>query len=280
MTTDKTRATDGMAEQPRRVAVVTGAARGQGRSHSVTLARRGMDLAISDICGPISSLGYQLGSEDDLEMTRKLVEQEGARCVSDVVDVRDSAQLDRHIGRAIDRLGRVDCLVANAGIAGFGRAWELSDEEWQDTIDVCLTGVWRSARAVIPHMISRKTGSIVMTSSVAGKQAMPDTAHYVAAKTGVVGLMRALAMELGPYGIRVNAVHPTVVETPMVTDNPALAAWLADGVADSHGGNRHFLPIQAVEPVDISHAIAWLLSEEARFVTGVSLPVDAGHTAG
>lgn len=265
-----------MPELSGRVALVTGAGRGQGRSHAVGLAAAGADVAICDVCAPISGVPYDLASEDDLTATRGLVESEGRRCVSAVADVRDAVALERFSREAVARLGRIDVLVANAGVAGVGAPLDIAAEEWNAMLDVNLTGVWNSVRAVVPHMIrGGEGGSIIITSSIAALQAMGGTAHYAASKAGVIGLTRALAKDLGQYSIRVNTVAPSVVETPMVMDNPALLAWMQ---TQPQPASKHLLPVQAMDVGDITNAVVWLASPQARYVTGVTIPVDAGHS--
>lgn len=259
-----------------KVAVITGGARGQGRSHAVTLAREGADIVICDIAAQIDTVPYPMATLEDLEETKRMVEDLDRRCVAVRADVRDGAQMQAVAERAMSEFGRIDILLANAGIAGFasGGSWELTDEQWRDMIDTNLTGVWQSCKAVIPHMIDGgRGGSIVITSSTAGLKGFAGTGHYVAAKHGVVGLMRTLAIELAPHNIRVNTVHPTGVNTPMVV-NEAMAQLLADNPS----AISNLLPVELLEPVDISNAILWLVSDDARYVTGVTLPVDAGFT--
>ena len=259
-----------------KVAVITGGARGQGRSHAVTLAREGADIVICDIAAQIDTVPYPMSTPEDLEETKRLVEDLDRRCVAVQADVRDGAQMQAVAERAMSEFGRIDILLANAGIAGFasGGSWELTDAQWRDMIDTNLTGVWQSCKAVIPHMIAGgRGGSIVITSSTAGLKGFAGTGHYVAAKHGVVGLMRTLAIELAPHNIRVNTVHPTGVNTPMVV-NDAIAQMLGDNPS----AIANLLPVEMLEPVDISNAILWLVSDDARYVTGVTLPVDAGFT--
>ncbi|GAA3247466.1 mycofactocin-coupled SDR family oxidoreductase [Pseudonocardia petroleophila] len=258
-----------------KVALVSGAARGQGRSHAVRLAQEGADVIAFDVCSQLGTVPYPLATPDDLAETVRQVEELDRRIVAREADVRDSGALTALVAEGVGELGRLDVVCANAGIATFAEnAWSITDEAWDEMIAVNLTGVWRTVQAAIPTMIDGGDGgSIVITSSTAGIKGMAGIAHYAAAKHGVVGLMRTLAIELAPHSIRVNTVHPTGVNTPMVV-NDFTAQFLAtdDGAANI----QNLLPVEMVEAVDISNAVVWLASDEARYVTGVSLPVDAG----
>jgi SDR family mycofactocin-dependent oxidoreductase len=272
-----------MAEVTQRVALVTGAARGQGRSHAITLARAGMDIVGFDICHSIDTIPYALGTLDDLKATATEVEKLGRRFLIAEGDVRSSTDLDAAVTRAKEEFGRIDALVANAGIWALASLWEMSDDEWQDMIDVNLTGVWRTLRAVIPTMISQQSGSIVLTSSVNGLEAGPGYAHYVTAKHGVLGLMRNTAVELGRFGIRCNAVCPGFVDTPM-NDWQGAHDMMIGGPGgtpeDRRVGAFSWSAIAGqgmVPPQAISDAVAFLCSDAAARVTGVALPVDSGH---
>jgi SDR family mycofactocin-dependent oxidoreductase len=265
------------------VALVTGAARGQGRSHAVALARAGADIVALDACKDIETIPYALAKPGDLDETAKLVQAEGRQFLGCECDVRSSQSLDDAVHAATERFGRIDILVANAGIWGLGVLWELSDEQWQDMIDVNLTGVWRTLKAVLPTMIEQRRGSVVLTASVNGLEGGPGYTHYVAAKHGVVGLMRNAALELGPYGVRCNAVCPGFIDTAM-NDWPGAYDMMAgapggtpeDRRVGAYGwsaiGGQGMLPASA-----ISDAVVWLASEGSARVTGVALPVDSGH---
>jgi len=268
-----------------KVALITGAARGQGRSHAIRLAEEGADIIALDICTDLDTTGYAGATSDDLDVTTKLVEELDQRIIARQVDVRDSAGLKAVVDEAVAELGHIDIVLGNAGICSFGLSWELSDEVWQEMIDINLTGVWKTTRAAIPHMIARGSGgSIILTSSVAGLTGVGLSAHYSAAKHGVVGLMRTLAVELAQQGIRVNSVHPTTVETPMV-DNPALFQLMVptvenptrEQVCDVITG-LNAMKVPWIQPVDVSNAVLFLASDESRYITGVQLPVDAGAT--
>jgi SDR family mycofactocin-dependent oxidoreductase len=266
-----------------KVAFITGGARGQGRSHAVRLAEEGADIVVVDVCEEIDTPGYALGTEADLEETARLVEQLDRRVVARKADVRDQASLDAAVAEATAELGPIGILCANAGIASFAPTWELTEQEWQEVLDVDLSGAWRTLKAVIPSMIEAgEGGSIVLTSSAAGVQGIQNFAHYVAAKHGVIGLMRTAANELAPHRIRVNAVLPGTVMTEMVTNEPALRLFRPDlehpvlEDVEEAMQTMHALPTPWLEPIDVSNAILWLCSEEARYVTGVQLPIDAG----
>jgi SDR family mycofactocin-dependent oxidoreductase len=269
-----------------KVAFITGAARGQGRSHAVRLAEEGADIIAVDICGPLKTITtYPAATEEDLAETASLVEALDRRIITRTVDLRDRALLDEALAQGVAELGGLDIVVVNHGIASVdlnGTA-AISPEMWQETIDVNLTSVWNTTSAVTPYLMSAGRGSIIITiSAVAGHKAYGNLGHYVAAKHGVQGLMRALALELGPYSIRVNGILPTQVNTPMVMnehtwklfgadpDNPTVDAFAATSQA------THVLPVPYVEPIDVSNAVLFLASDEARYITGASLPVDCG----
>jgi SDR family mycofactocin-dependent oxidoreductase len=261
-----------------KVALITGAARGQGRAHAVRLASEGADIIGVDICAPIASVPYPLATADDLAATVKLVEDTGARMVAKEADVRDRASLSEAVQAGVEELGRLDIVVANAGIAPM----QSGDDGWRDVIDVNLTGVYNTIKAAIPTMVKQGSGgSIVLISSAAGLAGVgsPDAGSvgYAAAKHGVVGLMRVYANLLAKQSIRVNSLHPTGVETPMI-DNDFTRGWLAKMAADSGsaGSMGNALPVEVLQPEDIANAVAWLVSDQARYITGVTLPVDAG----
>jgi SDR family mycofactocin-dependent oxidoreductase len=266
-----------------KVAFVTGAARGQGRSHALRLAQEGADIIAVDIGKQIDSVPMPMATPDDLNQTVRQVEELDRRIVATQTDVRDYAGLKRALDDGVAQLGRLDIVAANAGIASFGPAEELSEEAWQDMIDVNLTGVWHTCKAAIPHLkAGGRGGSIILTSSAAGLKGYANVSHYVSAKHGVVGLMRTLAQELAPHMIRVNSIHPTQVDTPMIMNETAFRLFLPD---NEHPTVEDFapvsqmmnaLPIPWVDPVDISNAVLFLASDEARYITGVPLPVDAG----
>ena len=266
-----------------KVAFITGAARGQGRSHAVRLAQEGADIIAVDLCDQVDSVPYQMATPEDLADTVKQVEALDRRIVATKADVRDYGALKKALDDGVAQLGRLDIVSANAGIASFGGAEELPEQTWQDMIDTNLTGVWHAAKAAIPHLIAGgRGGSIVLTSSAAGLKAYANVAHYVSAKHGVVGLMRTLALELAPHMIRVNSLHPTQVDTDMVMNEFTFKLFSPDTlnptIEDFRPASQamNALPIPWVEPVDISNALLFLASDEARYITGVTLPVDAG----
>ena len=272
-----------MARVAGKVAFITGAARGQGRSHAVRLAQEGADIIAVDVCHGFDSVPYDGATEADLAETVKLVESLDRRIVAQQADVRDLASLQAAVDAGLSQLGHIDIVIANAGIASFAPALDLTEEMWQDVIDINLTGLWKTVKATAPSMLERgQGGSIILTSSVAGVIAFPALAHYTAAKHGVVGLMRALAVELAPAQVRVNSVHPTTVDTPMIA-NPAGYSLFMGGAPDvtreqAAVGMKtlNALPVPWIEAVDVSNAVLYLASDEARYVTGTTLVIDAG----
>ena len=260
-----------------KVAFITGAARGQGRAHAVRLASEGADIIAVDLCDQIASVPYPMATPDDLAATVKLVEDTGARIVAREADVRDRAALKTALAEGIDELGRLDIVIANAGIAPMA-----GEDAWQDVLDVNLTGVYHTVDVAMRPLIKQGDGgSIVLTSSVAGLVGIgapvAGSLGYTVAKHGVVGLMRAYANFLGPFNIRVNSVHPAGVDTPMI-DNEFTRSWL-DGLAQQQMRGpdmTNALPVQTLAAEDIANAVFWLVSDAARYVTGVALPVDAG----
>jgi SDR family mycofactocin-dependent oxidoreductase len=264
-----------------RVIFITGAARGLGRACALRCAEEGAALVLSDIGRSVETVPYVGGTEDQLEATAELARGQGARVVTAVADVRDGGQLAAAAEKGVNILGAIDGLVAAAGIDSWARSWLLSDEQWDTMLDINLGGVWKAARAVTPGMIERRAGSMVFISSVLGHKPNVDFAHYTAAKHGVVGLAKNMALELAPYGIRVNTVDPTSVNTDMITnqlymDRAVGHAHATVEEAKAHYGAWNALPIPWIEPIDVANAVLFLLSDEARYITGVSLPVDAG----
>ncbi|OBJ59335.1 mycofactocin-coupled SDR family oxidoreductase [Mycobacterium asiaticum] len=266
-----------------KVAFVTGAARGQGRSHAVRLAQEGADIIAVDICRGFDNSPAPAASPEDLAETADLVKGLDRRVVTAEVDVRDYEALKAAVDSGVEQLGRLDIVVANAGIGTIAPRLDRMDEDlWQEMIDVNLSGVWKSVKAAVPHLLSGSGGSIVLTSSVAGLKAYTHTGHYNAAKHGVVGLMRSFAVELGHKNIRVNSVHPTHVNTPLLINDMTFRLFRPD--LENPGPDDlapicqtfHTLPIPWVNAEDISNAVLFLASDEARYITGVTLPVDAG----
>ena len=262
-----------------KVALITGAARGQGRAHAVRLAAEGADIVAVDLCAQIDSVPYPLATADDLAATVKLVEDTGARIVAKQGDVRDRAALDAAVTAGLDEFGRLDIVVANAGIAPM----QSGADGWRDVIDVNLTGVHHTVEAAIPTMVAQGDGgSIVLISSAAGLAGIGSSdagsIGYAAAKHGLVGLMRVYANHLAQHSIRVNSVHPAGVDTPMINNEHTrqwLAAMLAESTSPPDMGNA--LPVQVLTVDDIANAVAWLVSDHARYITGITLPVDAGY---
>jgi (+)-trans-carveol dehydrogenase len=268
-----------------KVAFITGAARGQGRSHALRLAQEGADIVAVDLCAQVGSVGYPLATPEDLAETARQVEALDRRIVASQADVRDSAALTKVVDDGVAELGRLDIVLANAGIASFAPVADLTDEMWDDMIGINLTGVFKTVRAALPHLRAHgQGGAIVITSSTAGIKGMANLAHYVSAKHGVVGLMKTLANELAPEMIRVNSVHPTAVDTDMIHNEATYGLFMPDRAASEVTRDEvgeifqalNALPIRWVDPVDISNAVLFLVSDDARYVTGVQLPVDAG----
>ncbi len=260
-----------------KVVVITGGARGQGRSHAVRLAQQGADIVVCDLTQDIDTVPYPLAVPADLDETVRLVEKEGRRCIAVTADVRDTAAMKQVADRAMEEFGRIDVLLANAGILSLSdTTWELSDEQWDDMIDINLTGVFKACRAMVPHILAgERGGSVVITSSIAGLKGVAGCSHYTAAKHGIVGLMKVLARELAPHSIRVNTIHPTGVDSPM-SNNDYFPAWLDEHKELGDAMRANLMPVDSLPMADVSAVIAWLVSDEAKWITGVSLPVDAG----
>jgi SDR family mycofactocin-dependent oxidoreductase len=258
-----------------KVAFVTGAARGQGRAEAIRLAAEGADIIAIDVCGDATSTAYPGGTEDDLRETARRVEELDRRVLAKKVDVRDLAGLEEVVKTGVAEFGSLDVVVANAGICSAAMSWQITPEQWQETIDTNLTGVFYTAKATVPLMIEQGTGgSIIITSSVAGLRGHPFLGHYAASKHGVVGLAKTMAVELGQYNIRVNTIHPFGVETGMsVNDMGPLMAEYATTLGPIF---MQTLPDPVSQPEDIANAVAWLASDESRHVTGIQLPIDLG----
>ncbi|MGV9867742.1 mycofactocin-coupled SDR family oxidoreductase [Rhodococcus koreensis] len=267
-----------------KVALVTGAARGQGRSHAVRLAEEGADIIAVDICAPVATAPYPLAEPADLKETVRLVEATGRRILARQGDVRDLAFLQQTVEDGVAELGRLDIVLANAGIAHYSPAIDLDAENWTEMIDVNLNGVWWTVKAALPHLLAGgEGGSIVLTSSTAGLRGMENCVHYATAKHGLVGMMRVLALELGRHNIRVNTVHPNSTNTDMLQNDPTYALFLPGKENPTQeqfqrvARNLNVLPMPWSEPSAISDAIAFLVSDDAKNITGVTLPVDAGQ---
>ena len=269
-----------------KVALVTGAGRGQGRSHALRLAAEGADVIAVDVAAnSVETISYALASEEDLDSTVKEVGSMGRRAVKAVADVRSLSELQQAADTGLSELGKIDIVCANAGIGSWAVAWEMTEQQWKDMIDINLTGVFNTVRATLPSMVERgEGGSVVLTSSTAGLRAYANTAHYTAAKHGVIGLMKVLAQEAGPHRIRVNAVCPTTVRTPLVINDatfelfaPHLEHPTEDDVREPFESLNILPGVAWVEPSDVSDAVLFLCSDAAKFITGVALPIDAGN---
>jgi (+)-trans-carveol dehydrogenase len=270
-----------------KVALVTGAARGQGRSHAVRLASEGADVIAVDICADkLETLSYALATEADLDETIRQVEATGRRAVKAVADVRSLSEMQRAVEAGLAELARIDIVCANAGIGTWAVSWEMTEQQWSEMVDINLTGVFNTVRAALPSMVERaEGGSLVLTSSTAGLRAYQNTAHYTAAKHGVIGLMKVLAQEVGPHGIRVNAVCPTTVRTPLVINDATFELFAPDvenpgedDVREAFEGLNILPGVTWIEPGDVSDAVLFLCSDAAKYITGVALPIDAGNT--
>lgn len=269
-----------------KVAIVTGAARGQGRSHAMRLAEEGADIIAIDLCGQIDDVPYGMGTAEDLAQTAKEVEGFDRRIVTVQADVRDLSAMQAAVDQGVAELGPIDIVVANAGIFTTALTAEMSPKMWQDMIDVNLTGVWTITRAALPGMIERGAGgSIILISSTAGIKGFPGMPHYTAAKHGVVGFMKALAGEVGPHRIRVNTIHPSAVDTKMIMNDTMYKLFLPhleNPGREEYGEifeTLHLLPERWVQPRDISNAVLFLASDEASFITGTELVIDGGYIA-
>ncbi len=269
-----------------KVAFITGAARGQGRSHAIRLAEEGADIIAVDLCQPIETVEYTPSTPDDLAETVELVEKLDRRIVASQVDIRDYAALSEAVQHGVSELGRLDIVCANAGVLNMGLAHEVSEQQWQTVIDINLTGVWHTTKAVTPTLIEQGSGgSIVITSSLMGFKGAAGASAYTAAKFGVVGLAKCLAHELAPYQVRVNTIHPTNVETPMLDSDVVRRAFRPDlenptfEDAKDVYASINIWPLPWVQTIDVSNAVLFLASDESRYITGTALPVDLGASA-
>ncbi len=265
------------------VAFITGAARGQGRSHALALAAEGADIIAVDICRQAETVPYPMSTPGDLAETVREVEALDRRVIASQVDIRDLAAVQKAVDEGVTELGRLDIVLANAGISAPAPTLEMDEAVWDEMIDINLTGQWKTICAAVPHIIAGgRGGSVVITSSLAALHANENTAHYSAAKAGLVGLMKVLAKELAPKNIRVNTIHPTTVATDMILNEPTYRLFRPDlenpNREDFEVAARTLnkLPIAAVDPVDISNAVLYLITEAGRYVTGTTFVVDAG----
>jgi SDR family mycofactocin-dependent oxidoreductase len=277
-----------MGDLTGRVAFVTGAARGQGRAYAVRLAREGADVIICDICAAVSdTIPYAGSTPEDLAETARLVEAEGRQVLARAVDIRDDAAVRQLVADGVEKFGRLDILVANAGVLSWGRLWELSDEQWNTVIDVNLTGTWRTLRAAIPAMIEAGNGgSIIVVSSSAGLKATPGNGHYAASKHGLTSMTNTLALELGEYGIRVNSIHPYSIATPMILNDAMLK------VLGKHQSFLHsFAPMPYQPPAkadksakrsdfmtaeEAAEVVVWLAGDRSGLLSGSQISIDRG----
>lgn len=277
-----------MGKLDEKIAFITGVARGQGRSHAVRLAQEGADIIGIDACANVSSVAYDMATPDDLAETVRQVEALDRRILASEVDVRDAAAIKQAVDDGVGQLGRLDIVLANAGIAGFCPAEDMSDSIWDDMIDINLSGQFRTVRPTIPHLKANpQGGAIVFTSSTAGRKGLSNLAHYCAAKHGLAGLMKVLANELAPHRIRVNTVNPTNVDTKMIHNESTYRLFFPD--RDPATVTReeaapalqtlNLLPAPWVDVSDVSAAILYLVSESGRYITGIELPVDCGMLA-
>jgi (+)-trans-carveol dehydrogenase len=266
-----------------KVALVTGAARGQGRSHALALAAQGASIIALDACAAIATVPYPLSTKEDLEDTAEQVRALGVEVIHGVADVRDLAGMERFVGDAVAALGRLDIVCANAGISTPSPTLTMTEETWQTTIDINLTGAWKTCRATVPHIIAGgRGGAVIITSSSATEMTSANIAHYTAAKHGLIGFMKVLAKELAPHRIRVNTLHPTGVRTPMIFNEPMYRLFRPDlenpGREDFESAARshHALGVPCVEPEDVSAAVVYLASASGRYITGSTFMLDAG----
>jgi SDR family mycofactocin-dependent oxidoreductase len=263
-----------MGEFAGKVAFITGAAHGQGRAAALALAREGARIAGFDVARPLSYPGYDMGSADELESLEAACRELSTECLTFRGDVRDDAAVTRAVDATGSRFGRIDILFNNAGICAYGLAHELTEEAWDAMLDINLKGAWLVARRVIPIMIRQRAGVIINNSSIAGLRGMGRLSHYAASKWGLTGLTKSWAIELAPYGIRVNSLHPTGVNTPMNDGLAALEGLTPQEIAERSAGN--LLPVPWIEPEDVANAVLYLASDRARYMTGAPLVLDAG----
>ena len=263
-----------MGEFAGKVAFITGAAHGQGRATALALAAEGARIAAFDVARPLTYPGYTMGSETELDSLAEATARLGSECLVFAGDVRDDAAVTRAVEATVARFGQIDILFNNAGICAYGLAHELTEDAWDAMLDINLKGAWLVARRVIPVMMRQRSGVIINNSSIAGLRGMGRLSHYAASKWGLTGLTKSWAIELAPYGIRVNSVHPTGVNTPMNDGLAALEGLTPTEIAERSAGN--LLPVPWIEPEDVAHAVLFLASDRARFVTGAPLVIDAG----
>lgn len=268
-----------------KVVFVTGGAKSQGRSHALAFAKEGADIVVCDIGRQLGTIPHTMGTQADLDETARMVEKLDQRCVSITADVRDTGEINGAVQQAVSELGKVDILLANAGVLSLTTVAEMTDEQWSEVVDTDLMGVFKAMRAVIPQMVSQNYGRIIATSSMAGRTGLPTVAHYCAAKWGVIGLVKSVAREVAANGVTVNCVCPTNVDTDMIHNGPFYGLF-APGVDNPTKDDvipgftsLNAVPVPWIEPIDISHAMMFLASDEARYITGEALHVSAGWNA-
>ncbi|MCP5426484.1 MAG: mycofactocin-coupled SDR family oxidoreductase [Gammaproteobacteria bacterium] len=266
-----------MSKLKDKVAFITGAGRGQGRAHAVAMASEGADIVALDICRDLPYPRYSLATTDDLQETARQVRELGRNVLKVAADVRDAQDMEEAVNQAVETFGHIDILVCNAGIADMALTWDITEEWWDIMLDVNLKGYWLAAKYVVPQMLAQNTGGrIIMTSSVAGLRGEPGMAHYCASKWGVIGLAKTLANELAKYNITVNTLHPTAVDTDIITGMAKAAAMSKEELVDFIFLG-HMMPVKLIDADDVAKAALWLASDEARFVTGQTMNIDAGR---
>ena len=266
-----------------RVALITGGARGQGRAMALKFASEGAHIALLDACRNFPTCDYDLATEERLRATEAEVREFGVGCIAQVGDVRSQEDLDNLADAAFQEFGSIDIACANAGVHSFHSLWEMTEETWNEVVDICLTGVWKTARAVCRQMMAQKSGVIIVTASCMGQETGPDLSHYTAAKHGALGLVKSFAYELGPYNVRANAVMPSTIHD-LMGDNPMTREWIfrrPDASTEDYvNATRHWHALRgraALPAAAVADAAVWLASDEAKHITGVAIPVDAGH---
>jgi (+)-trans-carveol dehydrogenase len=279
-----------MGRLPGKVALITGAARGQGRAHAVRLAKEDAAIIALDLCGPVAGVRYDPATREDLNRTVELVEDAGGQILAHVGDVRDVHAVDGLVRDGLERFGHIDVVVCNAGVSLIGPSWDISEEEWATQVDINLTGAWRVAKAAVPSMIDAgRGGSIIFTTSGTASRGVGNMAHYAATKSGLEGLCREMAVELGPHRIRVNTLQPTAVNTEMM-DNRMLWELFTPGQDEKSSAERrqgmldvmsgfHMLDVPWVQPEDLANGVLFLASDESSMMTGSCLRIDAGYAA-
>ncbi len=270
-----------------RVAYITGAARGQGRAHAVRLANEGADIIAIDVCGPVSeNVTYPMPRSEDLAETARLVEATGRKVIAREVDIRDLPAQQQVVAEGVEQFGRLDIIVANAGILSWGRIFEMSEQQWDSVIDVNLNGTWRTIRAAVPAMIAAGNGgSIIIVSSSAGTKATPGNAHYAASKHGLVAITNASAIELGEFGIRVNSIHPYSIDTPMVEPEVMMEIFRKYPAFLHSFSPMPYHPVnhkgkqglqEFMTPEEVADVVAWLAGDESKTISGSQIAVDRG----